>query len=323
MTGMRESLTWVGAAVLGLSSSVGAVTIRAGEDNTDFIVVKPGVNVVNIYAVGDGVGVFASRGFELNAVIGDGNEDGIGGGLGIEPEFMTVSFGTIVDEVPFDSGTVPGVAWFPQPTTDALQIPLTDTGAVDLSLIRTASVVFIDKTLTVDLPTTNPTDPTSQDLIGILTINVDPAVFSSSPGDIATYDLDLSESFLLRTESDGEGGSVNITSNTTLDKTLVVALGGDADLDGSVTLGDLGILLDNLGAAGGWEQANFDDDSFTTLADLGTILDNLGSTVFVAASPSSSPQSIPEPGTLAILVLSSFAAFRRRTGRVKLCGTRK
>jgi autotransporter-associated beta strand protein len=90
---------------------------------------------------------------------------------------------------------------------------------------------------------------------------------------------------------------------------LEIALGGDANLDGSVTSADLGKVLANFGKTGQtWATGDFNYDGVVTSADLGIVLANFGKTMPVgydglgglagAAGPCS---AVPEPGTLALL----------------------
>jgi len=90
---------------------------------------------------------------------------------------------------------------------------------------------------------------------------------------------------------------------------------GDANNDGFVDIGDLGILSGNWGGGPGkiWEQGDFTGDGYVDVGDLGVLSGNWG---WIA---SGGMQPIPEPATMSLLALgglacisSTKAAIRRR-----------
>jgi len=101
--------------------------------------------------------------------------------------------------------------------------------------------------------------------------------------------------------------------------TLMTALPGDANLDGNVTLDDLLVLLNNAGTQNDWIGGDFTGDRNVALDDLLILLNNAGTSVLpsmltvVNASPFST--SVPEPGTLTLLVLGILLYRRKRLGR--------
>ncbi|MBN2296420.1 MAG: autotransporter-associated beta strand repeat-containing protein [Pirellulales bacterium] len=87
------------------------------------------------------------------------------------------------------------------------------------------------------------------------------------------------------------------------------AIDGDANVDGTVDVSDLGILATNYGTGGGhvWEQADFNGDGFVDVSDLGILATNYGSGTV--------DQSVPEPSTfvgLLPLCLVGLSALARR-----------
>ncbi len=108
--------------------------------------------------------------------------------------------------------------------------------------------------------------------------------------------------------------TTHTTANTlgwkddSVNKLITVAwtLYGDANLDGSVNLSDLGFLGDNYGATSGatWAMGDFNYDGRVNLSDLGFLGDQYGGHVvgFVTTGPAN---PAPEPGTLVLLAMAS------------------
>jgi PEP-CTERM motif-containing protein len=109
----------------------------------------------------------------------------------------------------------------------------------------------------------------------------------------------------------GGGLVFDIIYNIT-DVTLEVvnALAGDLDGDGFVGINDLNIVLGN------WNQnvppanplADPSGDGFVGIADLNVVLGNWN-----AGTPPGTSANIPEPGTMALLVLGGLGILRRKT----------
>jgi MYXO-CTERM domain-containing protein len=117
----------------------------------------------------------------------------------------------------------------------------------------------------------------------------------------------------------------------------VPALIGDANLDGSVTFIDLGIVAQNLGATNAdWEHGDFNYDGSVNFLDIGLLAQNLnyntintplselipGASAALTAqwnlalaelrSNSTQPADLPEPGMVGLLVVGAAGLLARR-----------
>jgi autotransporter-associated beta strand protein len=118
------------------------------------------------------------------------------------------------------------------------------------------------------------------------------------------------------------------------------ALIGDANLDGSVTFIDLGIVAQNLGAINDdWEHGDFNYDGTTNFLDIGLLAQNLSKTVLntpldeIIPDPSAAvtaqwnlavaelqanetePANLPEPGMVGLMALGAGGLMARRRRR--------
>lgn len=100
---------------------------------------------------------------------------------------------------------------------------------------------------------------------------------------------------------------------------------GDANLDGSVDILDLGLLATSFGGAGGWGNGDFNGDGQINIVDLGILATEFGfsaavtSEVFAAlgagdldAAQAIYAANVPEPATAALLALGAAATIARR-----------
>ncbi|MBN2291366.1 MAG: PEP-CTERM sorting domain-containing protein, partial [Pirellulales bacterium] len=86
---------------------------------------------------------------------------------------------------------------------------------------------------------------------------------------------------------------------------------GDFDLDGDVDVSDLGILAGNYGNTSGTLmvfEGDADFDGNVDVSDLGILAGHYGTNVGLSASSA----VVPEPATMAMLVLGALALLIRR-----------
>jgi hypothetical protein len=120
------------------------------------------------------------------------------------------------------------------------------------------------------------------------------------------------------------------------------ALIGDANLDGSVTFIDLGVVAQNLGAINSdWQHGDFNYDGTTNFLDIGLLAQNLNknelntplSSLVPDPSPaltaewnlavaeiqanSTVPTDVPEPGTISLLAVGAAGLLARRRRAVR------
>jgi hypothetical protein len=112
-------------------------------------------------------------------------------------------------------------------------------------------------------------------------------------------------------------------------KTSLVAAGklipGDANFDGIVNVGDLGLLSTNFGSpTSRWGLGDFNGDGIVNVGDLGLLSTNFGANANTGAPASPidlseaialaglDPASVPEPSSIAAIGLSAISLLRRR-----------
>ena len=113
----------------------------------------------------------------------------------------------------------------------------------------------------------------------------------------------------------------------------VVTLKGDANLDGTVDVGDLGALATNYGVSGGetWINGDFNYDNNVDVADLGALATNYNLSIGnggagaafgagelaspTAAAVAASAASVPEPSALALIAAGAVGMLSRRRRR--------
>jgi hypothetical protein len=94
----------------------------------------------------------------------------------------------------------------------------------------------------------------------------------------------------------------------------VAAHPGDANINGSVNVGDLGILALNWNDTGKtWATGDFTGDGIVNVGDLGVLAANWGwERPTSPGAMGEGSTAIPEPATLSLLALGGLAMLRRR-----------
>ncbi len=137
-----------------------------------------------------------------------------------------------------------------------------------------------------DLTLYNQTTGTPVDMTGV-------GVSYDAPSDTGTWDLSMlpltpgyytatlvstgiTDDIGKQLDGDGVGGGDYVMQD------VLVALGGDADMNGAVNVGDLGILAGNYGTDDGsadWSTGDFNHDGDVNVGDLGILAANYGLSV--------------------------------------------
>jgi T5SS/PEP-CTERM-associated repeat protein/autotransporter-associated beta strand protein len=96
---------------------------------------------------------------------------------------------------------------------------------------------------------------------------------------------------------------VMLPDDSVLNMTVESTLPGDANLDGTVNLSDLGVLIGNFGKSGGWATGDFNYDGTVNLSDLGVLIGNFGKSapVYSLVVAGMDVSIVPEPSTLVLL----------------------
>ena len=165
---------------------------------------------------------------------------------------------------------------------------------------------FANADLTVNLPIPS-VDFKPANLVGdtltVLTTNMDLSSLTTGVDGWATTQLNT-----VGDPNDHWAGNINyINGGMTVTDLAWTAIPGDADLDGSVLLGDLSILAFNWESSTGmtWSTGDFDLDGTVNLADLSTLAFHWEQTE--AGAP-----PVPEPMTVGLLAVGAAALLRRR-----------
>jgi hypothetical protein len=270
----------------------------------------------------------SGAGYAGKLIIDNASELIVSGGGTLQSSSISV---TSQATIHLDGGTVQGSAAGASDLTIAAGASLTGEGTLMLDVVNFGSVspgngaglIAIDGdftqtssgTLIVDLGGLNAGVDAdllaitgSADLSGLLDILLVDG-FIPAPGNIFTiltyadytgaFD-DISNLIL--------GSGLYLTADyqtNALDLIALHAVPGDANYDGLVDVGDLGILAGNYGlqTAGTWEMGDFNGDGMVNVGDLGILAGHYGD------ASSGMPQTVPEPSVLGLLTFA-LAAFR-------------
>jgi hypothetical protein len=114
-------------------------------------------------------------------------------------------------------------------------------------------------------------------------------------------------------------GADAVQSTLGVDNARALRLPGDANFDGTVNVGDLGVLATNYGLTGDWSKGDFTFDGKIDVGDLGQLATFYGTSIPTGSSSAiaANPQAtvaVPEPASL-IMVMSIGLWNRRRHRR--------
>jgi len=117
-------------------------------------------------------------------------------------------------------------------------------------------------------------------------------------------------------------GGVSVDSSALL---LKYTFAGDSNLDGQVDVVDLGALASNWQSSGAWTCGDFDYNGAVDVNDLGLLASNWQAGVGSPLSPASLVEaltilglpavSVPEPGTMSLLMWSALLCHRSKVAR--------
>jgi len=142
------------------------------------------------------------------------------------------------------------------------------------------------------------------------------------------YTPTLGDAWVLLETDGGVGGTFATINGVVLDAVLGLAVTydpttvdaevaylGDANVDGAVGLADLSLLGSHWNQPGTWADGDFNGDGMVTLADLSLLGGNWGTggsgAAMSFADAVAAVTFVPEPGSLAVLLLGGLGLVRR------------
>lgn len=162
------------------------------------------------------------------------------------------------------------------------------------------------------------TDATVDLTTSTLTIN-----YGSNPDPLSTIQGYLASGILTSSSASSTEGRFALgyadgdidTAAAALPGQLLIeyALVGDANLDGTVNLTDLLVLLNNYGQSSkDWAEGDFNYDGTVNLTDLLALLNNYGQSATLADDSFTGARVVPEPTSACLLALSALGLLGRR-----------
>ena len=144
------------------------------------------------------------------------------------------------------------------------------------------------------------------------------------PGGILdpAHSIGVADNATLGTAARTTFGGQAVTASSIL---VGYTLSGDANMDGKVTFADFQSFLSHYGQTGTWQQGDFNHDGKVTFSDFQLLLSDYGQSMPGAGAAFITPeqyaavedfaQSVPEPGSLGVLLAAAAVGLLKRSRR--------